>query len=399
MAAMSTLRLLLTAKGLRAFGDGFTALLLPLYLTDLGLSAFRVGVVATSAMLGSAMLTLAVGLAGHRLGSRSLLMAGCALMLVTGLAFSQAHAFWPLVLVAFVGTLNPSGGDVSLFVPVEQALLAHAGPDQDRTARFALYSFVGGVGVAVGSLSVGLVDTITGLLAVERRAVFEGAFALYGLIGVAAFLLYRRLPSERLQDTPSPTALGPSRKRVLQLAALFSLDSFGSGFIISSLLALWLFHRFGMTLPAAGAFFFWTGLLTAVSQFAAVRLARRIGLVRTMVFTHLPACLCVAACAFAPNLATVLMLLTIRAALSNMDVPARSSYVMAVVTPAERAAAAGLTNVPRSLAASISPAFAGLLFSAAVFPWPLLIGGGLKVTYDLLLLWQFRNVRPPEEGA
>jgi MFS family permease len=398
MAAMSTTRLLLTAKGLRAFGDGFTALLLPIYLTDLGLSAFRVGVVATAAMLGSAMLTLAVGLAGHRLRSRSLLMAACALMLVTGLAFSQAHAFWPLVLVAFVGTLNPSGGDVSVFVPVEQALLSHAGPDRDRTARFALYSFVGGVGVAVGSLAVGLVDPIAGLGGLSRREVIEGAFGLYGLIGAAAFLLYRRLPSEPLQDAPPPTALGPSRKRVLQLAALFSLDSFGSGFIISSLLALWLFHRFGMSLPAAGAFFFWTGLLTAVSQFAAVRLARRIGLVRTMVFTHLPACLCVAACAFAPNLATVLVLLTIRAALSNMDVPARSSYVMAVVTPAERAAAAGLTNVPRSLAASASPALAGLLFSATAFPWPLLIGGGLKVTYDLLLLWRFRNVRPPEEA-
>ncbi|MBX3482731.1 MFS transporter [Phenylobacterium sp.] len=395
---MSTARLLLTAKGLRAFGDGFTALLLPLYLTDLGLSAFQVGVVATSAMLGSAMLTLAVGLAGHRLHSRSLLMAACGLMLATGLAFSQAHAFWPLVVVAFMGTLSPSGGDVSVFAPVEQAVLAQAGPDRDRTARFARYSFVGGLGVAVGSLAVGLVDPIAGVGGVSRRGVIEGAFVLYGLIGAAAFLLYRRLPSAPLQDAPPPTALGPSRKRVLQLAALFSLDSFGSGFIISSLLALWLFHRFGMSLPAAGAFFFWTGLLTAVSQFAAVRLARRIGLVRTMVFTHLPACLCVAACAFAPNLATVLVLLTIRAALSNMDVPARSSYVMAVVTPAERAAAAGVTNVPRSLAASASPALAGLLFSAAVFPWPLLIGGGLKATYDLLLLRQFRDVRPPEEG-
>ncbi|WP_293474914.1 MFS transporter [Phenylobacterium sp.] len=394
---MSTTRLLLTAKGLRAFGDGFTALLLPIYLIDLGLSAFQVGVVATAAMLGSAMLTLAVGLAGHRVRSRSVLLGACGLMLLTGLSFSQAHAFWPLVLVAFVGTLNPSGGDVSVFVPVEQALLAHAGSDHDRTARFALYSFVGGVGVAVGSLAVGLIDPVAALGWFSRREVMAGAFVVYGLIGLVTLMIYRRLPSERLQDVPPPTALGPSRRRVLQLAALFSLDSFGSGFIISSLLALWLFDRFGMSLPAAGAFFFWTGLLTAVSQFAAVRLARRVGLVRTMVFTHLPACLCVATCAFAPNLATVLVLLTVRAALSNMDVPARSSYVMAVVTPAERAAAAGVTNVPRSLAASASPALAGLLFGAAAFPWPLLIGGGLKVTYDLLLLWQFRNVRPPEE--
>ena len=166
---------------------------------------------------------------------------------------------------------------------------------------------------------------------------------------------------------------------------------------MQSLLALWLFHRFGLTLATAGAFFFWTGLLTAGSQFAAGRLARRIGLIRTMVFTHIPANLCVVACAFAPSLPVALALLTVRSALSSMDVPARTSYVMAVVTPAERAAAAGVTNVPRSLAAALSPALAGALFSAAVFPWPLLIGGGLKIGYDLLLLWQFQKVKPPEE--
>ena len=167
---------------------------------------------------------------------------------------------------------------------------------------------------------------------------------------------------------------------------------------MQSLLALWLFHRFGLTLATAGAFFFWTGLLTAGSQFAAGRLAKRVGLINTMVFTHIPANLCVVACAFAPNLTVALALLTVRSALSSMDVPARTSYVMAVVTPAERAAAAGVTNVPRSLAAALSPALAGALFSATVFPWPLLIGGGLKIGYDLLLLWQFQKVKPPEEA-
>jgi MFS family permease len=398
MAGMTNARLLMSAKAFRAFGDGFTGLLLPVYLTGLGLSAFRVGVVATAAMLGSAALTLAVGLAGHRVSARLLLLASCGLMLATGIAFSQVHAFWPLLVVAFVGTLNPSSGDVSVFVPLEQAMLAHAGPDTERTTRFAAYNVVGAVAIAVGALSVGLVDPLSRLLARPRGNVIEAAFALYGLLGIAAFLIYRRLPEDTAEAAELRTGLGPSKARVYQLAALFSLDSFGGGFLVQSLLALWLFHRFGLSLATAGAFFFWTGLLTAGSQFAAGRLARRIGLINTMVFTHIPANLCVVAAAFAPSLPIALSLLTVRAALSSMDVPARTSYVMAVVTPAERAAAAGVTNVPRSLAAALSPALAGALFSAAVFPWPLLIGGSLKIGYDLLLLRQFQAVKPPEEA-
>lgn len=395
---MNSARLLMSARALRGFGDGFTALLLPVYLIGLGLDAFKVGVVATAAMLGSAVLTLGVGLAGHRVSARLLLLAGCGLMLATGIAFSQVHAFWPLVVVAFVGTLNPSGGDVSVFVPLEQAMLANAGPDATRTRRFATYNVLGGVGVALGALSVGLVDPLAQALALSRGEMIQAAFALYGLIGVAAFLIYRRLPDDTAEGAELRTGLGPSKRRVYRLAALFSLDSFGGGFLVQSLLALWLFHRFGLSLGAAGAFFFWTGLLTAGSQFAAVYLARRIGLINTMVFTHIPANLCVAACAFAPSLPVAMALLTVRAALSSMDVPARTSYVMAVVTPPERAAAAGMTNVPRSLAAALSPALAGFLFTAAVFPWPLLVGGGLKVVYDLLLLDQFRQVKPPEEA-
>jgi MFS family permease len=390
-------RLLLTTKALRGYGDGFTALLLPVYLTSLGLSAFQVGLVATSAMLGSAVLTLGVGLAGHRVSARGLLMLCCLLMLTTGLAFSQAHSFWPLVIVAFVGTLNPSSGDVSVFVPLEQAMMASAGPDADRTTRFATYNVVGAVGVSLGALSVGLIDPVAGFLARPRSDVLEAAFVLYGLIGIAAFLLYRRLPEETAGAAELRTGLGPSRRRVFQLAALFSLDSFGGGFLVQSLLALWLFNRFDLSLAAAGSFFFWTGLLTAASQFAAGRVARRFGLINTMVFTHIPANLCVVAAAFAPSLPIVLALLVVRSALSSMDVPARTSYVMAVVTPPERAAAAGITNVPRSLAAALSPALAGALFTASAFPWPLLLGGGLKVVYDLLLLNQFRHVKPPEE--
>lgn len=387
---------LIAARGVRGFGDGFTALLLPVYLTGLGFSLFQVGLLTTATLLGSAGLTLAVGLAGHRYPAKRLLFVACLLMAATGVAFSRAHAFWPLVLVGFAGTLNPSGGDVSPFLPLEQSLLAHAGPPSRRTDLFARYALSGSLMAALGALSVGLLDPLQ-VAGFARRTLIEGAFVLYGLLGAAAFLLYRRLPDQPVESEAPRTALGPSRNRVLGLAALFSLDSFAGGFLVQSLFALWLFHRFGLSLTAAGAFFFWTGVLSALSQLAAPWLARRVGLVNTMVFTHIPANLCVIAAAFAPNLPIAFSLLFLRALLSQMDVPARTSYVMAIVTPAERAAAAGVTNVPRSLASALSPALAGLIFTASPFAWPLVIGGSLKIVYDLLLLWRFQKVRPPEE--
>jgi MFS family permease len=396
---MRSSTLLIGTRALRAFADGFVALLLPVYLTGLGLSAFRVGALTTATMLGSALLTLLVGLVGHRVSARRLLLASCGLMLATGLAFSQLTDFWPLAAVAFVGTLNPSSGDVSVFLPLEQSLLAHAGPAAQRTSLFASYSLAAALAGALGALCVGLLDPLKALSGLPRLTLVQGAFALYGLVGLLAVLLYRRLPETPPGEDAPRAPLGPSRNRVLGLAALFSVDSFGGGFVVNSLLALWLFHRFGVSLATAGAFFFWTGLITAFSQLAAPRLARRFGLINTMVFTHIPASLCLIAAAFAPNVPMVFALMFARAAVSSMDVPARSSYVMAVVTPAERAAAAGVTNVPRSLAAALSPALAGWLFSAAVFPWPLLIGGSLKIAYDLGLWAAFVRVKPPEEAA
>jgi predicted MFS family arabinose efflux permease len=301
------------------------------------------------------------------------------------------------MVVGFLGTLNPSGGDVSPFLPLEQSLLAHAGPPADRTRLFARYSLTGSLLAALGALSVGVLAPLERASGLSQQTLIQGAFVAYGLLGVAAFLLYRRLPDLPLEEETPRTALGPSRNRVLGLAALFSIDSFGGGFLVQSLFALWLFQRFGLSLPAAGAFFFWTGAFSALSQLAAPWLARRVGLVNTMVFTHIPANLCVIAVAFAPTLPVAFALLIVRSLLSQMDVPARTSYVMAIVTPAERAAAAGVTNVPRSLASALSPTLAGFLFSAYVFAWPLVIGGGLKIVYDLLLLWRFQKVRPPEE--
>ncbi|MBS0360296.1 MAG: MFS transporter [Proteobacteria bacterium] len=388
---------LTAARGLRGFGDGLCSLLLPVYLTGLGFSAFRVGVLTTAMLLGSAVLTLAVGLLGFRASAKRLLLLACLLMAATGIGFSQAHAFWPLLVVGFVGTLNPSNGDVSVFLPLEQSLLAQAGPSTQRTERFARYNLAGALTGALGALSLGLMAPLRTLTGLGQPALIEGAFLLYGALSLGSALLYRTLPAQPpAKETHAP--LGPSRNRVFALAALFSLDSFGSGFMVNSLLALWLFRRFGLSLAMVGQFFFWTGLLTAASQLAAPWLARRIGLIRTMVFTHIPASLCMVAVAFAPNAAVAFVLLVVRALLSNMDSPARSSYVMAIVTPAERTAAAGVTNVPRSLASALSPALAGLIFSMSAFAWPLVIGGSLKTLYDLILLWRFQAVRPPEEA-
>jgi MFS family permease len=389
---------LIAARGVRGFGDGFTALLLPVYLSSLGFSTFRVGVLTTATLVGSAALTLAVGLAGHRLPAKRLLLLACGLTALTGAAFSQVHAFWVLSVIGFVGTLNPSGGDVSVFLPLEQSLLAHAGPPSRRTHLFAGYSLSGSLLGALGALSVGLLVPLQAVTGLPQLRLIEAAFAAYGVLGLVSAWLYRSLPDAPIEADAPRQPLGPSRRNVYGLAALFSLDSFGGGFMVQSLFALWLFHRFGLSLPAAGAFFFWTGALSALSQLAAPVLARRIGLVNTMVFTHIPASLCVIAVAFAPNVTTAFVLLFVRALLSSMDVPARTSYVMAIVTPAERAAAAGVTNVPRSLASAFSPALAGLLFSLSSFAWPLVIGGSLKITYDLLLLWRFQKVRPPEEA-
>jgi predicted MFS family arabinose efflux permease len=222
-------------------------------------------------------------------------------------------------------------------------------------------------------------------------------FALYALLGLLGALAYRRIPRRAPAPDQPTAALGPSRRIVYKLAALFSLDAFASGFVVQSLLALWLFERFGLSLAEAGVFFFWSGILAAFSFPVAAWLSRRIGLVNTMVFTHIPASIALILAAIAPTLPATLALLLVRAALSQMDVPTRSSYVMAVVTEAERAAAASLTSVPRSLAAAISPVLAGALFAAALRAWPLVICGALKIAYDLLLLIQFRHLKPPEE--
>ncbi len=388
---------LFAARALRDFGDGFVAILLPVYLLELGHGALTVGVISTASLLGSALLTVGVGLIGARRDHRRLLLAAAGLMTATGLAFAYVEDYALLLLVAFAGTINPSAGTVSVFVPLEHSVLAREVRDAERTRMFARYSLVGALAAAVGALAAAA-PAMAEELGTERLAVIKAMFVLYALLGVGGGLLYARIPgAPPLPNTGPAPALGPSRGIVIRLAALFSLDAFAGGFVVQSLLALWLFERFGMSLPAAGLFFFWTGVLSAFSFPVAAWLSRRIGLVNTMVFTHIPSSVALMLAALAPTLPLALALLLVRAALSQMDVPTRSSYVMAVVTPDERAAAASFTSVPRSLAAAASPALAGALFAASFQALPLLICGTLKITYDLLLLIQFRHMKPPEE--
>jgi len=388
---------LYAARALRDFGDSFVAILLPAYLLALGFTPFKVGVLATASLLGSAGLTIAAGLLGARFGYRQLLLIAACLMVATGFAFATFHDYAVLLAIAFAGTINPSAGNVSVFVPLEHAALARESGDADRTRMFARYSLAGALAAAVGSLVAGAPELLQPL-GLDRLAAMQAMFVLYGLLGVIGRVLYARLPRRAVApDAHAPAALGPSRKIVFKLAALFSLDAFAGGFVVQSLLALWLFQRFHLSLAEAGVFFFGAGLLAALSYPVAARLSRRIGLVNTMVFTHIPSSIALMLAALAPTLTTVLALLLVRAALSQMDVPTRSSYVMAVVTTSERAAAASFTSVPRSLASAVSPALAGALFAASYSAWPLLICGTLKIVYDLLLLAQFRHIRPPEE--
>jgi MFS family permease len=386
--------LLLTARSLRAFADGYVAVLLPAYLLALGYGTIEVGVLSTVTMLGSAAATLAVGRWGHRFELRRMLMAAAALMTVTGIGFAAFSSLWPLLIVALAGTMNPGGGDVSVFYPLEHTALAAAAPAQTRTSAFARYSFIGSMFGAVGALGAAAPEWLAQSDAVGMLDALKLMFVLYGVIGIAVGAIYSGFPAAPADVEKPPVPLGPSKATVWKLAGLFSVDSFAGGFIINSLLALWLFERFQMSLTAAGAFFFWTGLLSAVSQLAAAPLARRIGLVNTMVFTHLPANFCLIAAAFAPTLDIALALLLVRSALSQMDVPARGAYVMSVVTPAERPAAASFTAVPRSLASSLSPAITGALFAAGAMAAPLVLCGVLKSAYDVALLLMFRKVRP-----
>jgi MFS family permease len=395
---------LLASRMLRGFADGYVAVLLPAYLGALGLGVVQIGVLSTLTLAGSAVATIAVGALGHRWPASRLMLAAALTMIATGLGFAGFQTFWPLALVAFVGTLNPSSGDVSVFLPLEHARLARAASDSGaRTALFSRYALAGGLSAAVGALASAWPAWWSAHAGGAVLDAMRAMFVLYALIGAVVALLYRGFIAHERRDQAAgdamsagqnldaPQPLGPSRGIVMRLAGLFCIDSFAGGLLVNSMLALWLFKRFGLSLGAAGQFFFWSGLMMTASQLLAPVLARRFGLVNTMTFTHIPASLFLIAASVAPTLPVALACLLLRSVLSSMDVPARNAFVMAVVTPPERAAAASFTAVPRSLASALGPTIGASLLASGVLAAPLVACGVLKITYDLLLLAMFRR--------
>lgn len=391
-------RRIIAVRALRGFADGLVSVLLAGYLLRLGFTTVQVGVLVAGTLLGSAALTIAVGVTAHRFDHRRLLLLACVLMLCTGLGFVLATSFWPLLVIAVVGTLNPSSGDVSVFLPTEQAALADATALAQRTRLFARYNVAGNLAAALGALASALPALVAGRFGVPLVDAERAGFAVYAAVAVISALAYRGLASAPGVAASNGGAVAPaagplrhSRASVLRLAALFSLDSFGGGFVVQSMLVLWLYQRFALSVEAAGTLFFCAGLVSALAQLVSPALAGRFGLVETMVGTHLPANVLLIVAGVAPNVSLAVAALLGRAALSQMDVPPRQAYVMAIVPPEERAAAASLTNVPRSLAAAIPPLFTGVMLSHSTFGWPLVCAGGVKLLYDVLLLVQERG--------
>jgi len=390
-------RLVLAGRGLRAFADGYLAVLLPAYLLAIGHDQLDLGLLATVTLLGSAAATLAVGRWGGRFDLRRLLMASAIAMAASGLGFASATTLWPLLLVGFMAPMNLGGSDVSIFLPLEHSTLAASGDADFRTRVFARYSFVGSLAGACGALLVALPDWLGRQGGWQVAEALRIMFLLYAAIGLLVWLLYSRLPPPNLAPPASArpggsVVLGSSRAIVTRLAGLFAVDAFAGGLIINAMLALWLFQRFGISLTAAGTLLFWTGILSATSQLVAPSLSQRIGLVNTMVFTHIPSSLCLIGAAFAPTLELAVGLLLVRSLLSQMDVPARSAYVMSIVAPAERPAAASVTAVARSLASAVGPVLAGAWFASGDMVAPLVVCGVLKIGYDLALFTGFRRV-------
>jgi MFS family permease len=396
-------KLLFATRIARMFGYGLLSVVLVLYLVALGIDGFAIGAILTLTLLGDAAISLWLTTHADRLGRRRILIAGAALMLLAGIVFAIAHDPWILLLAATIGVISPSGNEVGPFLAVEQASLTQTLPDRERTRVFGWYNLAGSLATAGGALAAGFIaQTLQGSGATEidsYRAIVIG----YALIGIGLAGLFSRLSPAIEVPVPTETSvatrLGLHRSRgiVLRLAALFSLDAFAGGFVMQSLIAYWFHQRFGADPAALGAIFFGANILAGFSALAAARLAARIGLINTMVFTHLPSNVLLILVPLMPSLPLAVAVLLARFAISQMDVPTRQSYTIAVVEPDERSAAAGVTGIARSLGAAISPSLATPLLQSVPLAGLPFIGGGLKIVYDLLVLRAFSAVRPPEE--
>ncbi len=406
-------RLLFTLRTLRMFGYGFLAVVLVLYLAAAGLDPLGIGVVLTLTLVGDAVVSLWLTTHADRLGRRRVLVLGSLLVAIAGLAFALTDWLPLLVIAGIVGVISPTGNEVGPFLAVEQAALTQVVSDRRRTATFAWYNLAGYVATATGSLMAGVVSG--GLIAAGFADVdaYRSIVVGYALIGLLMAAIALRLGAEVEVEVEHPLGtrgddkdvrgrlgLGGSRGIVLRLSALFSIDAFGGGFIPQSLMAYWFVLRFDVDPAALGAIFFAANILAAVSSLSAARIAARIGLINTMVFTHLPSNVLLLLVPLMPTLPLAVAVLLLRFSLSQMDVPTRQSYVMAVVAPVERSAAAGVTGIARTVGASVSPSISSVLIAnASLAALPFFLAGGLKIVYDLLLYRDFSTRRPPEEQS
>jgi MFS family permease len=401
-------RALFAMRTLRMFGYGFLAVALVLYLDALGLDAWTIGVVLSLTLIGDTLISLWLTTHADRFGRRRVLVAGAILMVGAGTVFAATDWVPVLIIAAAIGVISPTGSEVGPFLAIEQAALSQIVPDERRTATFAWYNLVGYVATATGALAAGLLSQVLldrGLAAVDAyRAIVIG----YALVGIALAFGFWRLGAaveappreQRSDDIRELLGLRRSRRVVLRLSALFSLDAFAGGFIPQSLMAYWFVVKFGVEPGVLGAIFFVANLLAAVSSLSAARIASRIGLINTMVFTHLPSNVLLLFVPLMPNLPLAIGLLLVRFSLSQMDVPTRQSYVISVVDPDERSAAAGVTGIARTTGAAVSPAISSVLMAnSALIAVPFYLAGGLKILYDLLLYRDFRTNAPPEAAA
>ena len=389
-------RLLFVTRAARMFSYGFLSVVLVLYLVGLGFSEGRIGLLLTLTLVGDTLISLWITLQADRMGRKRMLILGAALMVVAGVPFALSGDFTVLVLAATFGVISPSGNEVGPFLAIEQAALSQVLPEDRRTGVFAWYNLTGSFATATGALAGGWSAQVlqaSGMAPVASYRVLVFAYAAFGLV---LAVLFARM-SGAVEAPPAAASAGRlglhgSKGVVLRLSALFSLDAFAGGFVIQSIVAYWFHLKFGVAPGMLGSIFFAANILAGLSALYAVPLARRIGLIRTMVYTHIPSNVLLILVPLMPNLPLAIGVLLLRFSISQMDVPTRQAYTMAVVAPDERSAAAGVTGIARTTGAAISPMLAGpLLAIPALAGAPFFIAGGLKILYDLLLYRSFKS--------
>lgn len=398
--------LLFGTRMARLFAYGFLAVVLGLYLAQIGLTDPQIGLILSLTLIGDALISLPITIVADRVGRRRMLMLGAALMVGSGIVFAFTGNLILLIVTAIIGVISPSGNEVGPFLAIEQAALPQTTTDQQRTQVFAWYSLAGSIMTGLGSLMGGMLATTLQAGGASPLDSYRAVILGYALIGALLFVLFGRMSTavEIAEIKPAPTlgklfGLHQSRSIVFRLSLLFMLDAFAGGFIVQSWVAVWFQRRFGVDPAVIGAIFLGANLLAGFSALAAARVAARYGLINTMVFTHAPSNLLLILVPLMPTLPLAVLVLLIRFSISQMDVPTRQSYTVAVVDPSERSAANGVTGIARSVGASVSPGLTGALFSLGGFGLtaPFLLAGGLKLIYDFLILRSFRAIKPPEE--